>query len=255
LLWPEHYGEKELAGLENLFGGRDSYGAAAQVQQRPAPEGGGMFKKEWFKPFDVRDGAIIPRDGTASIMISECSVFLCGDIASKTKESNDDTAIVKAARAPDGRIFILEIIAEKMLVPVTRARLRAIWASGGLDYLGLEDAQCGIGIIQDLKADGINVKELKPGGKDKATRAVPFQNRAQSGQVYMNENSKAMDQLMVFPNGGSVIHDDIVDALAYVGLCCQVLPIYCGNSFTEDGEVAGAVPETWAERMDRSFGD
>jgi hypothetical protein len=57
----------------------------------------------------------------------------------------------------------------------------------------------------------------------------------------MNENSKAMDQLMVFPNGGSVIHDDIVDALAYVGMCCQAVGVFmtCVGETHEDNRGVG----------------
>lgn len=249
LLWPEHFPDSALRELEDGLG---AYGTAGQIQQRPAPEGGGMFKAAWFKPFDIVDGMICPKDGTASVALVDCSVFLCSDIAASEKNSADDTAIVKAARAPDGRIFILSITASRMPVPRTRQLLRDMWAAGGLDYLGVEPAQCGIGLIQDLQADGINVKELKPGGKDKVTRSIPFQNRAEAGQVYMNPDAKAITQLCEFPAGA---HDDIVDALAYVGICCQILPVYCGNSFGPDGEQASAVPETWDERMDRSFGD
>jgi predicted phage terminase large subunit-like protein len=253
LLWPEHFPDNLLRELEDGLG---SYGTAGQIQQRPAPEGGGMFKAAWFKPFDIKDGYLCPKDGSASVSIANCSVFTAGDIAASEKNSADDTAIVKAARAPDGRIFILSILAQRMPVPRTRQILRDMWAAGGLDYMGLEPAQCGIGLIQDLRADGINVRELKPGGKDKVTRSIPFQNRAEAGQVYMNPDAKAMTQLCEFPAGA---HDDIVDALAYVGLCCQIIPIYIGDA----GEAWAKAqkkdePEeprvaTYEERMSRAF--
>jgi len=45
LLWPERFGEKEIADLEKSMG---IYAAAGQLQQRPSPRGGGMFKVERF---------------------------------------------------------------------------------------------------------------------------------------------------------------------------------------------------------------
>jgi len=48
-LWPALYGDKELAELENSLG---SYAAAGQLQQRPSPRGGGMFKIDKFELID-----------------------------------------------------------------------------------------------------------------------------------------------------------------------------------------------------------
>ena len=41
LLWPERFGEREVAELERTMG---SYAAAGQLQQRPAPRDGPCFK-------------------------------------------------------------------------------------------------------------------------------------------------------------------------------------------------------------------
>ncbi len=48
-LWPALYGDKELTALENSLG---SYAAAGQLQQRPSPRGGGMFKIDKFELID-----------------------------------------------------------------------------------------------------------------------------------------------------------------------------------------------------------
>lgn len=59
VLWPERYNDEALATLEKDMG---SYAVAGQLQQRPAPRGGGMFKVENFKlisginPEDIVDG-------------------------------------------------------------------------------------------------------------------------------------------------------------------------------------------------------
>jgi len=45
LLWPERFGENEVAELEMTLG---EYGTAAQLQQRPAPRGGGVYKEAWW---------------------------------------------------------------------------------------------------------------------------------------------------------------------------------------------------------------
>jgi len=52
LLWPERFGEKELSTLERSLG---SYASAGQLQQRPAPKGGGILKASWWVPWEKQD--------------------------------------------------------------------------------------------------------------------------------------------------------------------------------------------------------
>jgi predicted phage terminase large subunit-like protein len=46
LLWPDHFGEAAVAELKTTLG---SYRSAGQLQQRPAPAEGGMFKRPWWR--------------------------------------------------------------------------------------------------------------------------------------------------------------------------------------------------------------
>ncbi len=56
LLWPERFGAQEIGNLKISLG---SYATAGQLQQRPSPAGGGIFKRPWFKYFQPR-GANLP---------------------------------------------------------------------------------------------------------------------------------------------------------------------------------------------------
>src|SRR3984957_11524752 len=73
LLWPERFGPTEIADLKINLG---SYAAAGQIQQRPAPAGGGIFKRHWFR-FWQRRGANLPPiivrqpDGSTQSVIAE----------------------------------------------------------------------------------------------------------------------------------------------------------------------------------------
>jgi predicted phage terminase large subunit-like protein len=49
LLWPAQFGEKQLSKLETSLG---SYGAAGQLQQRPAPASGGVIQRVWIQYWD-----------------------------------------------------------------------------------------------------------------------------------------------------------------------------------------------------------
>ena len=46
LLWPQRFNRKRIARMKIELG---LYGAAGQLQQRPAPKGGGMFERAWFR--------------------------------------------------------------------------------------------------------------------------------------------------------------------------------------------------------------
>ena len=52
LLWPERYGETELASLKKAMG---SYAYAGQFQQWPAPAGGEVFQRSWFRYWTLED--------------------------------------------------------------------------------------------------------------------------------------------------------------------------------------------------------
>jgi len=49
LLWPERFGPEEVIQLKKEL---RTYGTAGQLQQEPAPRGGGMFKRAWFGTVD-----------------------------------------------------------------------------------------------------------------------------------------------------------------------------------------------------------
>src|SRR5215470_14376711 len=56
LLWPERFGPQEIESLKRSLG---SYAAAGQLQQRPSPAGGGIFKRYWFRYWQL-PGANLP---------------------------------------------------------------------------------------------------------------------------------------------------------------------------------------------------
>lgn len=59
LLWPALFPEDVVRQLEIDL---DEYGTASQMQQRPAPEGGGLFKRTWFEFVDeVPVGGVVCR--------------------------------------------------------------------------------------------------------------------------------------------------------------------------------------------------
>ncbi len=51
LLWPEHFGPREMDFLKEEI--RSSYAIAGQLQQRPSPAEGGILKRAWWRYFSA----------------------------------------------------------------------------------------------------------------------------------------------------------------------------------------------------------
>ncbi len=85
LLWPEHFGADALADLKLRMG---SYRAAGQLQQRPAPAEGGIFKTAWWQYYDPALFDELELTGTWSGPIFK-RVWQAWDTSLKDKTSSD----------------------------------------------------------------------------------------------------------------------------------------------------------------------
>lgn len=247
LLCPERFPQDIIEGERARMG---SMAFAGQHQQNPVPAEGAIFKQHWFKRWQMvhEEGEDIIIHGQHRTPIRLCSRYICADTASSTKTTADNTALADCLRMPNADMVVLAVHAGRWEVPETRARILGAWRGGKFDYVGIESAASGIGIIQDLRNAGITIKELKA-DKDKLTRSIPLQVMAEQGRVYLPDDAELMHELLTFPVGKK---DDRVDALAHAANGCQLPAIYCGNSFDTDGDVP-APPMTYAERMNRMF--
>lgn len=198
LLFPERFNEATVSELEKTMG---SYAAAGQLQQRPAPREGGMFKRSWFNIVRA-----IPA-GTK---------FVRGWDFASTEGGGDWTAGVKIGRQKDGR-FIIANVARDQLSPAGVEKLLVNTASQD-NYtthvsIPQDPGQAGKSQIAYLTAAlaGYIVKSSTESG-DKEVRASPFSAQAEVGNVDILEgewNETYLDELCVFPNGK---WDDQVDA-------------------------------------------
>lgn len=99
LLWPERFSRKAVDSLKEKFrsfGG--TYAEAGQLQQRPAPRGGGMFQKK-----DFRTRRIAPDDSEIA-----AGPVRGWDLAATAKDVASFTASVKMCRLKDGTTVILD---------------------------------------------------------------------------------------------------------------------------------------------------
>ena len=204
LLWPGMFGPAEIAGIKEALG---SYDAAAQLQQSPAPPGGGLFKVEKLGTIDALPvGARWARGWD-----------LAATVAAPGKKP-DWTVGALLGQLPDGRFVIGDInrfqgsalTVEQSLLMTAQGDGPSVPISGPQDP-GQAGKSQGLRMVQLLA--GYDV-EFTPETGPKTTRAKGLAAQMEAGNVVMLRapwNKDLKDELSMFPTSS---HDDQVDALS-----------------------------------------
>jgi predicted phage terminase large subunit-like protein len=201
LMFPDRFPEAQVRELEISLG---SYASAGQLQQSPAPIGGGILKDEWWQYY------------SAAPQLSHRLIF--ADTAQKTGTQNDYSVFQCWGYTATGQAFILDQIRGKWEAPELLVQARAFWAKhkdgiGPLRAMKIEDKSSGTGLIQTLKREGIPVIPIGR-DRDKVTRAYDAAPSIEAGNVLLPRQAAWLSDFLaeasVFPNGA---HDDQLDPL------------------------------------------
>ena len=181
LLWPERFGPKEIEELKINLG---SYASAGQLQQRPSPAGGGIFKRHWFRYWQPR-GANLPPvlvrmpDGTTrSIEAIEAPHRVDEQIQSwdcSFKDLQTSDYVVGQVWARLGAIFLLgDQVRARMDCPATVQAIRGLsdkWPATIAKLI--EDKANGSAVIQMLGYEIPGLLPVNPqGGKVARAQAI-----------------------------------------------------------------------------------
>lgn len=203
LLWPQGRTAADVVALKNKM---TPYAQAGQLQQRPAPEGGGMFKRDhvrWYKK--------LPSE--AEIRGQWCIVV---DASFKGTSTSDYVAI-GVLNWYQGKLRVVEVVREKMGFLTTCEALIDVFARHPRAVKKLiEAAANGAAIVDFLKRKGISgIDEVKPeGGKE--ARAHVLSALWEAGDVEILEGATwapaLIHEMCSFPGGSN---DDQVDMLSH----------------------------------------
>lgn len=222
LLWPEHIGRKELDTLKLPL---SEIGVAGQLQQRPTPLVGAIFKRDWFavrKESMPCVGRYFSWDTANSI--SDTAAYTCGIVGELT---------------PDYRLYIRDIWRKKIEFPQLQYAIEELAKKyGGIKShytkdIIIENKASGVQVIQSMKQVsndfGPYVMPYTPKG-DKIARAYEAAKWAEKGCVILppptDEFPWLFDfagkdgELFNFPNAA---FKDQVDALSQL---CDYLSYY-----------------------------
>ncbi|MDZ7905214.1 MAG: phage terminase large subunit [Cypionkella sp.] len=219
LMFPDRFPESQVRELEVSLG---SYATAGQLQQRPAPVGGGIFRDDWWQ---------------YAVMPPRCEWrAIYADTAQKTGQQNDYSVLQCWGRTVTGQAVKLDQIRGKWEAPELLVQARAFWAkhnaidNGHLRSMKIEDKVSGTGLIQTLKREGVPVLPIQR-DRDKITRAYDAAPLIESGNVILLQNDPSLSDFLAeasaFPNGA---HDDQIDPMMDA-----VTDILQGNNYSLTG--------------------
>jgi predicted phage terminase large subunit-like protein len=223
LLWPDRFGPQEIADLKVSLG---SYAAAGQLQQRPSPAGGGIFKRHWFRYWQPRGANLppivvrLPDGSTRSIVAEEAPHRVDDQLQSwdcSFKDLDTSDFVVGQVWARVGARYILgDQVRARMDCPATVKAVRDLSAKwqGAVAKL-IEDKANGSAVIQMLAQDLYGVIPVNPSG-GKVARAQAIAPLIEAGNIFLPHPEYApwvndfIEECIQFPNGA---HDDQVDAM------------------------------------------
>ncbi|HEY6344438.1 MAG TPA: phage terminase large subunit [Bryobacteraceae bacterium] len=223
LLWPERFGPKEIESLKVSLG---SYAAAGQLQQRPSPAGGGIFKRHWFRYFQPRGANLppvvvrLPDSTLTSIVAIEVPRQMNEQLQSwdcAFKDLNTSDYVVGQVWARLGAMYFLgDQVRARMDCPATMRAVRALSQKWPGTFAKLiEDKANGSAVVQFLQNEIPGIIPVNPEG-GKVARAAAVSPLVEAGNVYLPHPDYApwvndfIEECAAFPNGA---HDDQVDAM------------------------------------------
>ena len=239
ILWPEKFSRARLEGIRKGYveqGVPEGY--SQEYLNYPIDEENAYFRKEDFLEYDPEE-----------LEYKHLYHYSAIDFAITEKERSDFTVIATVGVDSDNNIYVLDVrvgrwdgleIIKEMFSVHNRYKPEIFTAESGMIEKSL-----GAFLKEEMFKRGtfLNLNPMVP-VKDKQTRARSMQARMRAGSVYFNHDASwfpsLQQEMLRFPRD---VHDDQVDALAWIGL-------------TLDKKIEGMTPDEQAdEEWDEEFGD
>lgn len=187
-LWPEKYDEQALKRIKDNIGSR-AWGA--QYQQNPMIQESAIFKKNWFRFYDVLPHVY--------------RYIWSWDTASKAKASHDFSVGTLWAETENG-YYLTFVWRKKCIYTELKRSIIEMFDNWPSDYVLIEDASSGIQLLQDLQeTTTLPVMPQKVEGRSKEARASAISPLFEAGKVFFPRNEEfvniLVDELLSFPAG------------------------------------------------------
>lgn len=237
-LHPQRYPAPDLQRIQRAVGPRTW---AALYQQEPVLDDGAYFQRSMFQFYD-------PDKLPEELMYSSA-----WDLAIGQKEQNDWTVGMTWGRGYDDQFYVTDMRRGRWDSYEIVAEMCDQYEKFKPSIIGIEKGVISTSLgpyleeeMSKRKLYGMYTEELTVGRRDKVARARTIQGLMRRGRVYFPDPVKApwvntvMNELLRFPHG---VHDDIVDAMAWLGLMLAETPAP-GPAFSNLPERKG-----WRDRI------
>jgi len=175
LLWPDRFPEEAVRKLEDPKTGLGARQTAAQLQQKPTPDDGNIFKRTWFKYYVAR-----PARFDIIIISVDCAF----------KDAEDSSYVVlQVWGMKGGEFFLLEQVRKRMSFTETCAEFAALarkWRASRAKLV--EDKANGTAVIDTFKKKIPGVIPVTP-TESKPARARAVSPLCEAGNVYLPATS------------------------------------------------------------------
>jgi predicted phage terminase large subunit-like protein len=201
LMWPERFSARAVAELETTLG---IYAASAQLEQRPTPREGGLFKADKIQTIDA-----VPQDEE----IVWCRAW---DLAATDGGGAYTAGVLVGWRVAARRVIIAGVRRERVGPEGVRKLIEDTAGIDGDDVpisIPQDPGQAGKAQARDftVRLAGYRVR-IEPQTGSKETRAEPFAAQVEAGNVDIvtgHWNRDFIEELRHFPRG---VYKDQVDA-------------------------------------------
>lgn len=216
----ERYDEEALARIEKAVGPRDW---SALYQQNPVADDGDYFTRGMIQYYDREE-----------VDFSQMRFYCAWDLAIGKRDRNDYTVGMVVGVNEHDELFVVDCIRGRFDGFEIVERILDLYEEWRPSIIGIEkghiEMALGPFLEKRIRERGLYeafIKDLKTGRRDKEARARAIQGRMQQGMVYLPRDEQftgpLVAELLRFPNG---IHDDQVDALAWIGLMMTEFSTY-----------------------------
>lgn len=210
-LWPERYPVDRLHKIKHSTGTRVW---ASLYQQRPAPQEGGMFVRDWFAFVDEDEfkNPVLPKFDR----LVRYWDFAATEKSAKSSDP-DWTVGTKLGYVKGMGFVVVDVVRLRDTPRNVEKKVKETALSDGVNVpIGMEQepGSAGKTVISHFKNNVLpdfDVKGYAPSG-DKVTRAIPFSAASERGDVKLARgrwNSDWLSEFETFPMGA---HDDQVDS-------------------------------------------
>lgn len=202
LLFPERFGELQVREMERTMG---SYACAGQLQQRPVPRGGGLFKAEWIQHWS---DASLPKTFDAMV--------LSWDMTFKDAQTSD-FVVGQVWGRKAGCFYLLDQLRGRWdFVKTLEQFVAASQKWPRVTRKLVEDKANGSAIISALKRKVSGIIPVTP-KESKEARASAVTTLWEARNVFLPPKDQYpwieqdfIPELLSFPAGA---HDDMVDSM------------------------------------------